>query len=113
MTSTDRSPLEHLRSQYADFRDSQWFPLFTELPEDDSIDLNFYDSIDGFTFRPTKHWCFLAEIEDVEQFLRLRLVVRDKSGHTIPLAFHTEERGAEFASTTLRPGHTVAVLYVQ
>ena len=59
---------------------------------------------------PEKHWCFLAEVIDVEYILRLRLVVQDKSGTTVPIAFHTEGRGTEFASE-VQPGQTVAVLY--
>jgi len=97
--------------QYANFRDSQIFPTFASLPEDYSIDLTFYNTINGFIFIPRKHWCFLAEIVEVELFLRLRLTVRDKAGVMVPIAFYTEGRGSEFALSRLQPGHTIAILY--
>jgi len=97
--------------QYANFRDNRIFPMFASLPEDYSIDLTFYNIIDGLNFIPRKHWCFLAEIVEIQLFLRLRLTVRDKAGVMVPIAFYTEGRGLEFALSQLRPGHTIAILY--
>lgn len=97
--------------QYADFRNEEAFPTFYNLPGDNDIDLAFYRTVDGFSYMPQKHWCFLAEIVDVELFIRLRLIVRDKAGITIPVAFHTEGRGSEFAPFELQRGYTVAILY--
>ena len=42
--------------------------------------------------------------------MRLRLIVRDKSGNTVPIAFHTKDRGTELESE-VQPRQTVAVLY--
>ncbi len=57
---------------------------------------------------PRKHWCFLAEIIDIESLFRVKLIVQDKAGVTVPVAFHTDGRGTEFAPSQL---HTVAILY--
>ncbi len=94
-----------------DFRNNETFPIFAGLPGDIDIDLTFYDAADGFTYGPRKHWCFLAEITDIESFLRVRLIVRDKAGATVPVAFYTDGRGAEFAPSQLQSGYTVAILY--
>jgi len=97
--------------QHANFRDEETFPTFTGLPEEDGINLTFYDAVDGFSYLPQKHWCFLAEIVAVEQFFRVKLIVRDKAGATMPVAFYTDGRGTEFAPSQLQPGNTVAILY--
>ncbi|KAK4179771.1 hypothetical protein QBC36DRAFT_179262 [Triangularia setosa] len=95
--------------QYANFRSEETFPTFTGLPEENDINLAFYDTVDGFSYMPRKHWCFLAEIIDIEQFIRVKLIVQDKAGTMVPVAFHTDGRGTEFAE--LQPGSTVAILY--
>jgi hypothetical protein len=97
--------------QHANFRNEETFPTFAGLPGEDDIDRAFYDTTDGFRYIPRKHGCFLAEIIDIEQFLRVKLTVRDKAGATVPVAFHTDGRGAEL--TQLQPGHTIAILYAQ
>lgn len=96
---------------YADFRDELTFPTFDDLPDEDDVDLEYYDTVDGFSYSPWRHWCFLAEITDVELFTRVRLTVRDKAGTTVPVAFYTDGRGNEFAPSQLQPGNTVAILY--
>lgn len=94
--------------QYADLRkESASFPSFAKLPSDKHIDLEFYASLDGM-FHPRRHWCFLAEITDYDDFLQLRLSVKDKAGQEIPVAFQTDERGFDFSP---QKNHTVAILY--
>jgi hypothetical protein len=65
------------------------------------------------SYRPRKHWCFLAEIIDVEKFLRLRLIVKDKSGRTVPIAFYTDDRGLELDPSYAQEGFIVAILYAK
>ncbi|RYP45010.1 hypothetical protein DL768_008597 [Monosporascus sp. mg162] len=101
------------KHQYANFRNEETFPTFAGLPGENDINLPFYDTVDGFTYAPRKHWCFLAEIIEVGVFIRLRLIVKDKAGATVQVAFHTDDRGTEFAPSQLRPGYTVAILYAQ
>ncbi|KAI9782000.1 MAG: hypothetical protein M1839_005593 [Geoglossum umbratile] len=100
-------------SQYADLRSEAAFPPFDDLPEENDISLEFYESEDGFSYRPCKHWCFLAEIIDVEKFLRLRLIVKDKTDRTVPIAFHTDDRGLELDPLYVQKGFTVAILYAE
>jgi hypothetical protein len=96
--------------QYANFRNEETFPAFVSLPRDDDMNVTFYSTVDGFNPLPRKHWCFLAEIISIEQLIRVKLIVRDKAGTTVPVDFHTD-RGIEFPPTQLQPGYTIAILY--
>ncbi len=69
-------------------RDPRTFPSFDSCPSEDSIDIDYYSTKNGYLFRPTRHWCLLVEITHVEYFIRLRLHVRDKSGKEFPVACH-------------------------
>jgi hypothetical protein len=91
--------------------DDAFFLDFDALPDENDVDLSFYQTTNGFYFRPRRHWCYIAEIVEVEQFLRLRLIGRDRSGHEIPIAFYTDFRGSEMLSQLLQKGNTVVVLY--
>jgi hypothetical protein len=110
LAHTQRQPRE--AAKYADLRNDAMFPSFAALPGENDLDLNFVDSTDGLVYRPHKHWCFLAEIVDIENFMRLRLIVKDKTGQRqIPVAFYTPGRGTELDPAHLKRGFTVAVLY--
>ena len=91
-------------------RGSGTFPTFAELPDENDIDPAFYGTVDGYTYTPRKHWCFLAEIVGVENFIRVKLLVRDRSGSRVPVTFYTDGRGSEFAPQ-LQQGHTIAIMY--
>ncbi|KAH6842235.1 hypothetical protein B0I37DRAFT_314285 [Chaetomium sp. MPI-CAGE-AT-0009] len=99
--------------EYADLRSDAMFPCFSALPWENEIDLDFLESTDGFSYRPRKHWCFLAEIVDIEPFIRLRLITKDKSGLEVPVAFYTPGRGNELDPLCVQKGFTVAVLYAE
>ncbi|KAK7414307.1 hypothetical protein QQX98_006824 [Neonectria punicea] len=96
---------------YADLRDDAMFPSFGALPEENDVDVDFFESSDGFSYRPRKHWCFLAEIVAIEDFLRLKLIVKDKSGQEVPVLFYTPGRGGELDPVRVRKGSTLAILY--
>jgi hypothetical protein len=55
----------------------------------------------------------LAEIIDIELFVRVKLIVRDKAGASVPVSFHTDGRGTEFAPSHMQSGYTVVILYAQ
>jgi hypothetical protein len=95
--------------QYADLRYDATFPSFEWLPEEN--DLEFYESPGEPSYKPRKHWCFLAEIADVNLFRRLMLLVEDKDGRETEVAFHTDDRGLGLNPLRVRKGHTVAILY--
>lgn len=98
-------------SGYADLQDEVSFPLFEDLPGDNDINMRFLGTIDGFHYSPRRHWCFLGEIVSVEVVFRLRLLVKDKAGHQIPITFYTDRRGADMDEALLKKGNTVAILY--
>lgn len=96
--------------ELANLRDHDVFPTFADLPHENEINLAFYRTSNGFSYTPKKQ-CSLAEITDVESFIRLRLIVRDKAGREVPVAFYTDGSGGEIPQSQLRRGHTVAILY--
>ncbi|KAF2477434.1 SET domain-containing protein [Lindgomyces ingoldianus] len=83
------------------------------LPGDNDINMEYLGIIDGFHYSPIKHWCFLGEIIEVETIFRLRLIVKDKANHRVPIAFHTDEGGQELDQALLQHGYTVAILYAE
>ncbi|PVH91320.1 hypothetical protein DM02DRAFT_546061 [Periconia macrospinosa] len=99
--------------QYANLRSEVTFPSFVNLPGDNDISMEYLGSSDGFYYSPIKHWCFLGEIIDIEAVFRLRIIVKDKADHQIPIAFHTDERGQEIDQARLKKGYTVAILYAE
>lgn len=99
--------------QLANLRSHATFPGFVDLPDENHVDLDFYESSGGNTHRPRRHWCFLGEIVDFATLLRLQMEVKDVDGKEIPLYFYTGGRGGELAPAEVRKGYTVAVLYAQ
>jgi len=91
-------------------RDPRAFPSFESCPDENSIDLQYYSTKNGYYFRPSCHWCLLAKFTHVEYFIRLRLHVRDKSGHEVPIAFYPKGE-EEPTLDQYRKGYTVAILY--
>ena len=75
------------------------FPDFIDCPSEYDIGYhNHYDLVNGGNLQPNHHWCLLAQIEEVERFFRLRLIVRDRGGHRFVVAFYLENdpRGSTF-----------------
>lgn len=97
----------------ADFRNKATFPGFIDLPDENDVDPEFYASSDGFTYRPRRHWLFLAEIVDFATLVRLQMDVKDVHGTTVPLFFYTDRRGSELAPSQVQKGYTIAILYAQ
>lgn len=97
--------------EIADLVDRTYFPAFRGLPDENNIDLEYYDSGNGFHYTPRKHWCFLAEVVEVSHFLRLVLLVRDVAGQEVSVHFHTSGRGMEQSISHVQPGNTIAILY--
>jgi hypothetical protein len=95
----------------ADLRDSRIFPDFKTCPQENEMDLDFYTFQHGYMLVPKRHWCLLAEIVDVGYFIRLRLIVKDKSGHEFPVAFYTDDKMGGFDVALLKKGHTIMILY--
>ncbi|KAF2137797.1 uncharacterized protein K452DRAFT_98503 [Aplosporella prunicola CBS 121167] len=96
---------------FADLRNDLFFPDFSSCPDENDISLDFYTSSDGFRWIPKHHWCLLGEIVDVTYFLRLRLLVRDRSGLEVPVAFYPDAQDPLLDYGSFRKGHTLAILY--
>ncbi len=92
-----------------DLRNTYHFPSFNACPEFEDMDFNYYHTLGGDFYRPNRHWCLLAEITQVENFIRLRLLVKDRGGSTFPIAFYLNGQGPDPSQFKL--GHTVAILY--
>ncbi|KAK4445231.1 SET domain-protein [Podospora aff. communis PSN243] len=105
-----RTPAALSTQKYADLRNEHTFPPFAALPEELDPDLSYYEMSGFREFKHSRHWCFLAEISKVEWLARLRLVVRDKQGALVPVAFYTDDKGEEFKYRA-RKGSTVMILY--
>ncbi|KAH8699373.1 hypothetical protein GQ44DRAFT_753649 [Phaeosphaeriaceae sp. PMI808] len=103
--------LEQL-GQLTDLRNYEIFPGFAALPNSNSVDLDFYEEVDG-TYQPLRRWCFLGEIVDSITLHHLELELTDVDGKNIPLHFNTDGRGIELAPAQIQKGYTVAVLYAQ
>lgn len=99
--------------QPADLRNRSTFPGFDDLPHENYNDLDFYASVNDFTYRPRRHWLFLAEIIDVIPWTRLHMTVKDVEGTTVPLFFHTKERGRELNPSLVQKGYTIAIFYAE
>ena len=99
--------------QPADIRRRATFPGFFDLPDENAVDLDFYESSDMGTYRPRRHWCFLGEILDFGTLVRLQMSIKDVDGREIPLFFYTDGRGSELAPAQVRNGYTIAILYPQ
>ncbi|KAF1826792.1 uncharacterized protein K489DRAFT_377241 [Dissoconium aciculare CBS 342.82] len=90
-----------------------YLPTFKVLPTEHDLDLRYYESSNGYSYQPRRHWCFLAQITDVNAFMRVGLSVKDQEGVEIPVWFYTEDRGFDYLSSSVREGQTIAILYAE
>ncbi|KAF8966137.1 hypothetical protein BDZ97DRAFT_1658154 [Flammula alnicola] len=72
------------------FISQEHFPTFAELPEDDDIDLRYYDDPSYGVTGPIKHWCLLVEIVEQIPYLRPMFTVKDKAGKQFLVAFYLD-----------------------
>jgi hypothetical protein len=125
-TAVDEVPSEHESGDYEDWlwkrdkpqhpgqpaniRNRATFPGFMDLPGENVVDLDFYESSD---MTPRRHWCLLAGIVNVTSLLRLQMEINDVDGKKVPLFFYTDGRGNELAPKQVKKGYTVAILYAR
>lgn len=102
-------------SDLTGIHDERYFPSFASCPNDSDLDPVFYATPDNFRYGPKHHWCLLAEIVDVEVFIRLRLNVRDKTGKVFRVMFYLEDPDQDSRmpnnAEQYRPGHTITIMY--
>ena len=99
--------------QLANLRSRATFPGFTDLPDENDVDPEFYGRSNIGTYRPRRHWCFFGEIVDFASLLRLQMETKDVDGTRIPLYFYTEGRGSELVPGQVQKEYTVAILYAE
>ncbi|ORY09142.1 hypothetical protein BCR34DRAFT_589506 [Clohesyomyces aquaticus] len=99
------------QGQLADLHHRDTFPGFSDLPDERDVESDYFELHDMAIRRPVRHWCFLAEIQDFNYFVRLQMTVKDVDGAIVPLFFHTNQRGNELAQSQVQKGYTVAILY--
>lgn len=99
--------------QLANLRSRATFPGFIDLPDENDVDPDFYESNDMVTYRPRRHWYFFGEIIDFTTLHHLEMETKDVDGGKTPLRFYTDGRGSELAPAQIRSGYTVAILYAK
>jgi SET domain len=99
--------------QLANLRSRATLPGFIDLPDENDVDPDFYESSDMVTRQPRRQWCFLGEIMDFTTLHHLEIETEDVDGGKIPLHFYTDGRGSELAPAQVRSGYTVAILYAK
>lgn len=87
--------------------DKLHFPTFRRLPEENDIDLTYYEER-GFGYSPAVHWCLLVEIVEVIPWIRPMFNVKDLEGHKFLVAFHLDNN-EEVASMNIRVGRTMSI----
>jgi hypothetical protein len=98
----------------ANLRNDKLFPSFDNCPDENDIDLDYYNQGNDGVFYPSRHWCLVGEITEVSFFIRPRLILKDKAGAEIILSFYLDnEEAMTLDHDRLKQGHTVAVMYPQ
>lgn len=89
---------------YADLYDDRSFPTWDHIPS------NFFLGRNTQHRPQDKHWCFLAEIQQCDGFLRYRTVVKDDNDEEMVVAFYPDSYEG-FDWNKLKRGHTLAIMY--
>ncbi|KAF4337306.1 SET domain protein [Fusarium beomiforme] len=98
--------------QLANLRtDENHFPSFEDLPKDALLSHGWYRAKENGYWEPCKHWIFIGEVVNRDSLIHLRLVVQDRAGNELPIAFYTQHHGAELNPSELQVGNTVAIFY--
>eukprot|EP00438_Fugacium_kawagutii_P003679 Skav224249 [mRNA] locus=scaffold939:1530408:1551050:- [translate_table: standard] len=85
-------------------KDRRRFLTFADLPWDSDLEV-------GNPFSEgSRHWCLVAEIEDVGFFLRVRLHLRDIDNMQFKLHVHIKDPFSTMKLEDIQKGNTVAVL---
>ena len=96
-------------------QDNLSFPKWADCPLDEGVDKvweKYYTGFDTGTLSAKRHWCFIGEIEQFTTFSRPCVVVRDKAGKQIVVAYYLkmgETPSLDFGEFV--PGRTIAILY--
>jgi SET domain len=97
--------------QQAGFNDRETFPAFSDLPDEYTLESDYFTCRNMAHRQPIRHWCFLGEIQHFSWSVRLQMEFKDVNGTILPLVFHTNRGGREVAQPQIQEGYTVAILY--
>jgi hypothetical protein len=106
-----RRTTEGTQGQLASLRDRETFPSYDDLPDEHDLARRYLNNKNLGHCHSVPHWCFLAEIKDINYFARLHMTVEDVEGSLVPVAFHTSRRGGELSESQTQIGYTIAILY--
>jgi len=95
------------------------FPPFLDLPDENDIPVDFYeeDSRTG-VYKAKRHWCLIAEVEDVTTFGRVRVQARTRYGERFRVHFYLDQDDGgqlKFSNYSALIGgeSTLCILYAQ
>eukprot|EP00731_Ephydatia_muelleri_P029643 Em0021g166a len=97
-------------------RNPAHFPSFLDLPNDQTINYNYFFLGAKCQYQPIRHWCFIGEITDDQfardSFSRNLIQVKDVSNRDgIPVFFYRADGNLDFDE--LRVGGTFCLRYAQ
>ena len=84
---------------------------FESLPSDDEAKSLLEHSF--VRKKAPSHWCFIAEIVDVEYLSEFYVVVKDRTGQRLPASFRPDQHGMATRLQSSRPGLIMAILYAK
>lgn len=97
-----------------DLRDGDTFPPFRHLPHEDEVETDYVEYGDSMERRPRRHWCFFAEVHQVNKSAgHLDVVAVDAVGVPGFLILDASCKSGQAISSRIRKGHTIAVLYAK
>ncbi|KAK9793531.1 putative MYND-type zinc finger protein samB [Seiridium cardinale] len=100
------------------FTDRKYFLPFEDCPaeydwfEHYTVEAGPGEPVPKGTRRKSQHWCLLGEIVQAENFLRPRLVCKDRKGDKFVVAFYPEDQSdMPRILNKFRKGYTIAIFY--
>lgn len=101
-------------ASFNDLNDEDDFPAWNDLPEEWEFSLSHHADTEGSSpgsgVIPSRHWCFLGEIQSYDTVIRYRTLVKDNNGKSRVVAFYLDNYSA-FDFRKLKKGHTMAIMY--
>jgi len=99
-------------------RNHKNFPPFLDLPQDNDISPHYYKMSPGSgLYKPHRHWCLMADVEEVTCDIRIRVQARTRYGEQFIIHFHLDEDDQQpkyWNFSELRPGRSsICILYAE
>ena len=87
-------------------------PSFLDVCHENEPDAPYYRFTDVLVL-PARYWCMMGEIEEVNLFIRPRIVIRTRFNETFPIAFYLDrdQHPTTFSFHDAVVGHVMVILY--